>query len=82
MPDVRGADMHQKSPSLHIPDETTHFRTAELLLHVILLQLIPGIHGNPAGFMTGQQVFNESLTERAGAAGDEDAFAIKHENDS
>lgn len=39
-------------PSLHIPDEITHFRAAKLLLHVILLQLLPGILGDQAWLMT------------------------------
>ncbi len=81
MPAVRGADMHQQPPSPHIPNKKpfsgpyTHAAYHTASAH-------PEIHADPARFITGQQMFNESLTERAGAAGDEDAFAIKHENDS
>ncbi len=39
--------MHEQAPSLRIPDETTHFRAVEHLLHVILLQLIPGEYSAP-----------------------------------
>lgn len=61
-----------------IAEKIAHHRRRKLLLHLKLLQLIPGIDDEPPGLVTIEHGAYEGLSEGAGASCDEDRFGLEH----
>jgi hypothetical protein len=64
----------------HIANEIAHAGMIETLLHLKLLEFVPGKNNDLSGLIAFEQNLSVLLSKRAGASGDQDDFIVKHGN--